>query len=223
MPRPPQYTRWTARRKPEWLRSLVLGVVALAVGIYLGLRWVFSPPATNGADARANPPDAVPAGIAPDPADPPSRAAAEPAGAPRIRPGTQLVYRTTYRETGKTAEEISAPTRDMVNLSEELLRRLYPQYRIEEFTDDRVVLVATVDGPDPATLAEEQKEYRTIRAVDGVVTVFAGRRHRQNQPVLRTTDVRVDLLPEEVRAALVEGIEVRGDEELARYLEGLSG
>lgn len=243
MPRFPHYTRWTARRRPEWIRSAVLGVAALALGIFLGLWWVFPPAATQGPSARPgpagfDPPDlAAPGGPAQPGPQPPDAAAAGdatrdvpvgevPASAPnrppRIGPGTELVYRTLYRETGKVVGETSTPTRDMVNLSEELLRRLYPQYRVEEFGEDRVVLVSEQDGPDPETLAEEQRDYRTIRAIDGVVAVFAGRRHRADQPLLQRTSLLVDAFPENVRNSLAEGIEVRGDEELARYLEGLS-
>lgn len=222
MPRSPQYLRWTARRRSDWLRAAALGLAALAVGLYLGYAWFFPPPP---AVQPIRPPNAAednrPAGgmaAAGQPGSPP----ASPARVPRIGPGTQIVYRILYRETGQVVEETLPPTRDMVDLSEEMLRRFYPQYRVEEFTEDRVVLTGTMDGPDPKTLATELAEYRTLRTTDGVIGVFAGRRHRDGQPLLQRTNIRVDALPASVRARLQEGIEVRGDEEVARYMEGLT-
>lgn len=223
---------WSQRRASRSRWWLWLATAAIVGGAFAGFWYELreSEPAAERTVHR--PPQMPPAIPGAGPARPPDQvfpsggdnrigAGGGEIGPVRIGPDTEMVYNFHYRETGKTVREVRRPTSDMVNLTLESLRRYYPGYRIEQFTRERVVLAAEVDGPDPETVADERRRFRTIGIRDGYVTIFLGKK-RPDQPVKYQTQIPVDMLPQRDREALSSGIVVEGDREVAGYLEGLS-
>ena len=199
-------TTWARRRSHAW----AVGLLALAVVLALVAAFVrfYQPP------ERYVPPEPAPSAeesvVAP---------ALQPAREVRIGPGTQVVYRVRYAESGRLVTEVHSAPREMLNLTEGAVRRLYPQYTVTEFTAARVVLSMAVEGSDPEGFAEERRIYRTISLQDGYVAIFAGK-WRPGAPLLRVTSISARHLPLRERELLRKGIEVKGDEEVAQYLEG---
>ena len=211
-------TTWARRRSNAW----VLGVLAVAAGVALALAflWYTQP---------------LPRRVPPEPPVSPessSRVAAtlESTLVPRIGPATQVVYRIRYAQTGEVVSEARAPEAEMLNLTLEGLKRLYPQYSVEEFSSRRVILARTVARSEPVPRAEPHppvaqpeapgpQTYRTIGLHEGYVAIFKGR-PGTGASLLRVTSIPAERLPWGERERLTKGIEVQGDEEVAQYLEG---
>lgn len=214
-------TQVARRRRSGWLVGFfsVFAFTVMTAAVYLGyLVFRDGPVPTSPPAAEAE----NPADVAPEPVHPTGNGIPEPGPkVPAIKAETEIVYEYRYPSTGKTRREVGSPFREMIGLTEEGLRRVYPQYEVKEFSEDRVVLIEEIPStPDTDTLAAERRIYRTIKDKDGVVAVFAGR-PGPGMILLRSTEIRSALLPKEARDMLNKGLVVKGDGEVARYLEGL--
>lgn len=215
-----QLTQVARRRRSGWLWGLALILISLVLGamVYTGLLFFRNAPAPVSPPIS---PVEPPTGISLEPVQIAKNGLPEPyPKAPKIQVDTEMVYEYHYGATGKTRREVGAPTREMVGLNEAGLKQVYPQYQIKEFSTSRVILREEVAGmPDPDTLEQERKTYRTIKEKDGVVVVYAGRSHG-GLTLLRSTSIKTSVLPKEARDQLAKGLVVKGEEEVARYLEG---
>jgi hypothetical protein len=104
----------------------------------------------------------------------------------------------------------------MAGLGERQMEERNPGWMVASFSVTEVELQRVLPGFCP-----EKNEYRTLGVQGGHIAIFLGR------PVsglflLKVTDIEFDRLSESDRARLEEGIVVRGDEAVGRYLEGLT-
>ena len=62
-------------------------------------------------------------------------------------------------------------------------------------------------------------EWRHVRLVDGVVTVYYGRRDAADPVVKERTQIRSEMLMPEERARLEAGVDLQGDAAVRQFLE----
>ncbi len=215
-----QLTQVARRRRNGWLVGLSLTLIALVLVTlgyagYLFFREVPGPVSPPVSPAKS------PADVPPEPVKVSKEGLPGPhPKASIVKPDTEMIYEYHYHLTGKTRRETGRPTPEMVGLTEDGLRRVYPQYEIREFSGTRVVLREEIAGMlDPGTLEEERRIYRTLKEKEGLIAVYAGR-PGAGLNLLRSTSIKTSDLPRETREQLAKGLTVKGDEEVARYLEG---
>lgn len=128
---------------------------------------------------------------------------------------TLIIYLTSYYECGCTERSSLFAGQDMAGLGERELADLHPGWVVASFGVSEVELHRVLPG-----LCPDKTEYRTLGVQGGKVTVFLGR-PASGLFLHKVTDISLDSLSESDRTRLEAGIVVRGDEAVARYLEGL--
>jgi hypothetical protein len=115
---------------------------------------------------------------------------------------------TVYMSCGHEGVGEGPVLSDIVGLNEKQLMEKYPQWRIDEFKPDKVVLIREIGGYCP--------NHFVIREDNGMVAVYdtAGK-------LLRDTGIPLDILPGIVQDQIKEGIVVNSQEEVNAILENL--
>ena len=126
----------------------------------------------------------------------------------RITPSTKMVYEYYYPEDGITEVYEDVPPYFLIDYTLEDIKRCYSNWTIKSFSDREVVMKKTVLGPS--------NQRYIIGERDGFVTVFYDVEERFIKEITKTP---IDSLPENERAAIIEGIRIVGDEKLLRALE----
>lgn len=128
--------------------------------------------------------------------------------------GWTIDYMTTYRGCGDTVTETSSPPQEMLGLSLDDLRQLYPDWTIASFEKGRAQLTRSVDG-----LCPDMERYRYVRLEADRINVYLGRPPRLMYKEFFTIDP--EALRQADRERLEAGVIVEGDEGVAELLEGL--
>jgi hypothetical protein len=115
---------------------------------------------------------------------------------------------TVYMSCGHEGVGEGPVLSDIVGLNEKQLMEKYPQWRVDEFKPDKVVLIREIGGYCP--------NHFVIREDNGMVAVYdtAGK-------LLRDTGIPLDILPGIVQDQIKEGIVVNSQEEVNAILENL--
>ncbi len=120
------------------------------------------------------------------------------------------VIETIYNYNDGYSDISSAlPSDYMVGFDKEQLQEEYRGWQIESFSPYKVVFSKTVD--------EESPQHYVIKEYKGYLCVF----YRKSGAVKEMTSTPVDSLSNEERERYVEGVEIDGDDELARVMEGI--
>lgn len=183
-----------------WLRWMGLGALAgLTAGVAVaalgpgGLEWPFG------------------RGSAPDGATPGQSVV----GA-AILPTTEMVFRWVGPECDEAITEQRPAGRDAVGATEPDLAILYPEWTVEGFGPERVVLARAYEP-----LCAELERYRLVTLKDDHIAVYYGRR----PPLVKlkeVTRVPASSLRQADLERLVQGVVVEGDAGVVEFLEGLS-
>ena len=59
----------------------------------------------------------------------------------KVSPNAELVIKKYYKECGHTTEEKRNVANDMVNKTQEEIEKLYPDYKVESFFNNKIVLI----------------------------------------------------------------------------------
>ncbi len=130
--------------------------------------------------------------------------------------GAQVVYRTTYLICGSVVETTQPAWPELIGQPAEVVLDRHPGWRLVSFQPGRVELAREVEAMCPDMVAN-----RFITTADGRVIVYYGK-DRQHLLLKEIAPVSVqDLLPEDL-ARLEKGVVLSGDEEVSRFLEGLT-
>ncbi len=128
--------------------------------------------------------------------------------------GWTVIYMTTYRGCGDTVTENASPPPEMLGLSLDGLRQLYPDWTVASFEKGRAQLTRSVDG-----LCPDMERYRYVRLENDRINVYLGRPPKLMYKEFFTIDPKA--LRQADREQLVAGVVVEGDEGVAELLEGL--
>jgi hypothetical protein len=139
-------------------------------------------------------------------------------GPTRIGESTEIEYRVFYEKCGHLETDTApVPTRVMVGLDLENFSRLFPEWKVESFTRERVVLKRVV-----SSMCADDGANRLITVRDGKVVVFYGTGKKEGSPLMLETAIEVKRLRPQDRQRLEAGVVVSSDQEVFDWLEGIA-
>ena len=128
----------------------------------------------------------------------------------KTTPNTVLILRKKYAKCGHTTSSRATMPEEMVNLTKEEIAEKYPNWEVEEFSKDQIVLLKNADSfcGEHYLLIEE----------DGNINLYmideAGEKRFK-----RKVDIATQYLPETDRITLRNGLMVYGTDSLNKILE----
>ncbi len=147
-----------------------------------------------------------------------AQATAERAGPVRMTESTEVEYKVTYGKCGHLETDVApVPTRVMVGLTLEDFARLFPDWQVESFTAQRVVLKRRIES-----LCPDDGANRFITIRNGMVVVFYGTGKKPDAPLMLETAVDARELSAQDRERLEAGVVVSSDQEVFDWLEGIT-
>ena len=124
----------------------------------------------------------------------------------KVSPNAELVIKKYYNECGHTREV----TNDMVNKKQKEIEELYPDYKIESFDNDKIVLLKEEEGQcDEHYIVKDENSNIVIYKllVDGTEEIY------------QNTGISTEYLPETDKISLRDGIKIFGRENLNSLIE----
>jgi len=147
-----------------------------------------------------------------------AQATGEKPGPVRITESTEVEYRVSYDKCRHLETDVAPiPTRVMVGLTIEDFARLFPEWQIESFTAQRVVLKRRIES-----LCPDDGANRFVTVRNGMVVVFYGTGRRPDSPLMLETAIDVKKLRPQDRQRLEAGVVVSSDQEVFDWLEGIA-
>lgn len=128
----------------------------------------------------------------------------------KISPNAKLIIKRYYKECGHTAEEIKKVTNDMVNKNKEEMEKLYPDYNIEKFLNNEIILEKEEEG--------QCNEHYIIRDENSNIIIYKVL-NDGTEEVYQNTGISTEYLPETDRINLKSGVKVFGIENLNSIIE----
>ena len=128
----------------------------------------------------------------------------------KVSPNAELVLKNYYNECGNTTDEVREVTNDMVNKKQKEIEELYPDYKIESFDNDKIVLLKEEEGQcDEHYIVKDENSNIVIYKllVDGTEEIY------------QNTGISTEYLPETDKISLRDGIKILGRENLNSLIE----
>ena len=128
----------------------------------------------------------------------------------KTTPNTVMILKKRYKDCGHEVKRRATIPEEMVNLTKYEIAEIYPNWILEGFSKDEIILTKEVDSfcGEHYLLIEENGEVN-IYSVD----------EEGKKSFKKKTDVTLDYLPETDRITLKNGLMVYGTENLNRVLE----
>lgn len=128
----------------------------------------------------------------------------------KISPNAFITYNVTYEKCGHEKTQFKEIPKDLVNLTEDELKKKYSDWNIDEFSDTNIVLSKTDKG--------SCDEHFILRDKDGYATVFR-KFDDGKEEEYEITSIAVEFLSETDKSKLKDGIEVNGLQNLNQLIE----
>lgn len=128
----------------------------------------------------------------------------------KITPYTQLVIKKKFTKCGHDSINAMTVPLELINFTKEELQEKYTGWNIEEFSEEQVVLSRNIES--------NCENHFVIKNKDEDVFVYKELTEDKIN-FIEEIDVNLDLLSEEDREALEEGIRLYGQEEVAIWKE----
>ncbi len=128
----------------------------------------------------------------------------------KTSPNSAFITKTYYKKCGHTASKYSNIAEDDVNLTREDIQKKYPDYKIESFSGNEIVLYQEKDG--------ECGEHYLVKDKDGQVTIYEILEDK-SQKEIDVTGISTEYLPETDKINMKNGIAVNGKQNLNQLLE----
>lgn len=132
------------------------------------------------------------------------------AQAEKISPNCSFTVRTYYKGCGHITSDYNNIPEELVNKTEQELKEMYPEYMVETFKSNEVVVYQEKEG--------ECGEHYLVKDLNGTVVIYE-RLDDGTQKLLEETSISTDYLPETDKIQMQEGIEVNGKQELNQLIE----
>lgn len=128
----------------------------------------------------------------------------------KVSPNAKLIIKKYYKECGHNTEEIKNVTNDMVNKNKKEVELLYPDYNIEKFLNNEIVLKKEEEG--------QCDEHYIIRDENNNIVIYKVLNDGAEE-VYQNTGISTEYLPETDRINLKSGVKVFGIENLNSIIE----
>lgn len=128
----------------------------------------------------------------------------------KITPYTQLIIKKNYTKCGhNTIDSMSVPL-ELINFTKEELQAKYTGWTIEEFSEERVILSRKIES--------NCEDHFVIKEKDGKVFVYK-ELTTDKVNLIERIDLNLELLTEDDKENLKDGVRLYGEEELAIWKE----
>lgn len=128
----------------------------------------------------------------------------------KVSPNAKLIIKKYYKECGHNTEEIKNVTNDMVNKNKKEVELLYPDYNIEKFLNNEIVLKKEEEG--------QCDEHYIIRDENNNIVIYKVLNDGAEE-VYQNTGISTEYLPETDRINLKSGVKIFGIENLNSIIE----
>ena len=128
----------------------------------------------------------------------------------KVSPNAELVIKKYYKECGHTTEEKRNVANDMVNKTQEEIEKLYPDYKVESFFNNKIVLIKEEEG--------QCDEHYIVRDENSNIMIYKILSDGKEE-IYQNTGISTEYLPETDKISLRDGIKVFGRENLNSVIE----
>ena len=128
----------------------------------------------------------------------------------KISPNCSFTIRTYYKGCGHITSQYNNIPEELVNKTEQELKEMYPEYMVETFKSNEIVVYKEKEG--------ECGEHYLVKDLNGTVVIYE-RKSDGTEELLEETSIATDYLPETDKIQMQEGIEVNGKQELNQLIE----
>lgn len=129
----------------------------------------------------------------------------------KISVNTEVVEEVYYTECDHLVKNTRNNIKNVINMTEDELKRKYPDWKIKEFSKEKVVLYK-----------EEQNycgEHFLVKDVDGFITIYSMDNSDEIKERIDITDIETMYLPEADQKKIKEGIKVYSEKKLNKLIE----
>lgn len=128
----------------------------------------------------------------------------------KTSPNCSITTQTYYKNCGHTKSEYANLPQNLVNLTENEIQEKYPEYEIESFASNEIVLYQEKEG--------ECGEHYMVKDKEGTVVVYQILEDG-SQNEIEATGISTEYLPETDKINMKNGIQVNGRQELNQLIE----
>lgn len=128
----------------------------------------------------------------------------------KISPNCFITEKICYKKCGHTTTQYIETSKDLVNKTKQELQEKYPDYEIETFESNNIILYKEKEG--------ECGEHFLVKDNEGIVTIYQIL-EGGTQKEYEVTDITTEYLPETDKINMHNGIEVIGKQELNQLIE----
>ena len=128
----------------------------------------------------------------------------------KISPNCLLILKKYYAECNHTINEYVDVPQDLVNGTEEDLKKEYPYWQIEKYSSNEIILYKEFNS--------NCGQHFVLKEDDGKITVYKINENNEEE-IYEKTEISVEYLSETDKGKISEGIKVNGIEELNQLLE----
>ena len=128
----------------------------------------------------------------------------------KISPNCSFTIRTYYKGCGHVTSQYNNIPEELVNKTENELKEMYPEYMVETFKSNEVIVYIEKEG--------ECGEHYLVKDLNGTVVIYE-KLDDGTEKLLEETSITTDYLPETDKIQMQEGIEVNGKQELNQLIE----
>ena len=128
----------------------------------------------------------------------------------KISPNGLLTLKKYYEECNHTINEYVDIPQDLVNGTEEDLKKEYPYWQVEKYSSNDIILYKEFNS--------NCGQHFVLREDNGKITVYKINENNEEE-VYENTEISVEYLSETDKIKISEGIRVNGIEELNQLLE----
>ncbi|MGN1270983.1 MAG: BofC C-terminal domain-containing protein [Clostridia bacterium] len=128
----------------------------------------------------------------------------------KVSPNCLLTLKIYYKTCGHLIEKSQNIEQNLINLTEEQLRERLPEWEIQKFTPDQIVLYKELDN--------FCNEHYKLKIENGYVRIYEVD-EQNNEKLLKSTDISSEYLTEDDLEKLKDGVEIYTKKELNKTIE----
>lgn len=128
----------------------------------------------------------------------------------KVSPNCLLTLKIYYKTCGHLIEKSQNIEQNLINLTEEQLRERLPEWEIQKFTPDQIVLYKELDN--------FCNEHYKLKIENGYVRIYEVD-EQNNEKLLKSTDISSEYLTEDDLEELKNGVEIYTKKELNKTIE----
>ena len=128
----------------------------------------------------------------------------------KISPNCLLTLKIYYKTCGHLVEKSQNIEQNLINLTEEQLKNQFPEWEIQKFTPEQIVLYKELE--------EFCNEHYKLKIENGYVRIYE-LDEQKNEKLLKSTDISSEYLTPEDLKKLKTGVEIYTKKELNKTIE----